>query len=65
MVRNVLCEQCTVLHKMLLEAIAQDETRHHLMTVSGFGAVIALTFLVFIDDLEHVSPARLVISTSP
>ena len=56
--RTALREQCAVLHKMLLDAVARDDTCRRLMTVPGVGAVTAVTFLAVIDDPSRFQHSR-------
>lgn len=56
--RSALREQCAVLHKMLLDAVASDDTCRRLMTVPGVGAVTAVTFLAVIDDPSRFQHSR-------
>lgn len=56
--RSALREQCAVLHKMLLDAVARDDTCRRLMTVPGVGAVTAVTFLAVIDDPSRFQHSR-------
>ena len=56
--RSALREQCAVLHKMLLDAVARDDTCRRLMTVPGVGAVTAVTFLAVIDDPSRFQYSR-------
>ncbi len=53
--RSALREQCAVLHNMLLDAVARDDTCRRLMTVPGVGAV---TFLAVIDDPSRFQHSR-------
>lgn len=56
--RTALREQCAVLHKMLLDAVARYDTCRRLMTVPGVGAVTAVTFLAVIDDPSRFRHSR-------
>lgn len=51
--RAALRDQYTVLHKMLLRVVRDDETCRRLMTIPGVGALTAITITTTIDD-----PAR-------
>jgi len=53
-VRRVLREQISVLHRRLLAVVRDDEVCRRLMTVPGVGPVVALTYRASIDV-----PARL------
>jgi transposase len=48
-VRRVLREQITVLHRRLLAIVRDDEVCRRLMTVPGVGAVVALTYRATVD----------------
>src|SRR6266540_3219440 len=48
-VRRVLREQITVLHRRLLAIVRDDDVCRRLMTVPGVGPVVALTFRVTVD----------------
>src|SRR5213595_829944 len=49
MVRRVLREQFSILHRRLLAIVRDDEVCRRLMTVPGVGPVVALTFRVTVD----------------
>jgi transposase len=48
-VRRVLREQITVLHRRLLAIVKDDEVCRRLMTVPGVGPVVALTYRATVD----------------
>jgi transposase len=48
-VRRVLREQITVLHRRLLSLVRDDEVCRRLMTVPGVGSVVALTYRATVD----------------
>jgi transposase len=48
-VRRVLREQITVLHRRLLAIVRDDEVCRRLMTVPGVGPVVALTYRATVD----------------
>ena len=48
-VRRVLREQITVLHRRLLAVVRDDEVCRRLMTVPGVGPVVALTYRATVD----------------
>jgi len=48
-VRRVLREQVTVLHRRLLAIVRDDEVCRRLMTVPGVGPVVALTYRATVD----------------
>jgi transposase len=48
-VRRVLREQITVLHRRLLAIVRDDDVCRRLMTAPGVGPVVALTFRVTVD----------------
>ena len=48
-VRRVLREQISVLHRRLLAVVRDDEVCRRLMTVPGVGPVVALTYRASID----------------
>ena len=59
-VRRVLREQITVLHRRLLAIVRDDEVCRRLMTVPGVGPVVALTYRATVNavDLE-IAPAEM------
>ena len=48
-VRRVLREQLGILHRRLLAIVRDDEVRRRLMTTSGVGPVVALTYRATVD----------------
>jgi transposase len=48
-VRRVLREQISILHRRVLAAVRNDEVCHRLMTVPGVGPVVALTYRATVD----------------
>jgi transposase len=48
-VRRVLHEQIAILHRRLLAIVRDDEVCRRLMTVSGVGPVVALTYRATVD----------------
>src|SRR5437588_6064780 len=48
-VRRVLREQISILHRRVLEAVRNDEVCRRLMTVPGVGPVVALTYRTTVD----------------
>ena len=48
-VRRVLHEQISVLHRRLLAIVREDAVCRRLMTIPGVGPVVALTFCVTVD----------------
>jgi transposase len=48
-VRRVLREQISILHRRVLAAARNDEVCHRLMTVPGVGPVVALTYRATVD----------------
>jgi hypothetical protein len=49
MVRRVLREQFSILHRRLLAIVRDDEVCRRLMTVPGVGPVVALTYRATVD----------------
>ena len=56
--RRALREQCAVLHKMLIDAVRADATCKRLMTVPGVGPLVAVSYLVTIDDPDRFHRSR-------
>ena len=56
--RAALRQQFAVLHKMLLNAVRDDETCRRLMTVPGVGALAAVMFTSTIDDPDRFHKSR-------
>ncbi len=48
-VRRVLREQLSILHRRLLAVVRDDDVCRRLMTVPGVGPVVALTYRVTVD----------------
>src|SRR5262249_55059960 len=48
-VRRVLRDQISILHRRVLAAVRNDEVCHRLMTVPGVGPVVALTYRATVD----------------
>jgi transposase len=48
-VRRVLREQCSILHRRLLAIVRDDEVCRRLMTIPGVGPVVALTYRATVD----------------
>jgi transposase len=48
-VRRVLREQISILHRRVLAAVRNDEVCRRLMTVPGVGPVVALTYRATVD----------------
>jgi transposase len=56
--RRALREQCAVLHRMLLQLVRTNETCKRLMTVPGVGLLVAVTYMVTIDDPDRFQRSR-------
>jgi transposase len=52
-VRQVLLEQFTVLHKMMLQVVRHDPICRRLMTAPGVGPVVALTYRCAVDQPQR------------
>src|SRR5262249_62430763 len=48
-VRRVIREQLGILHRRLLAIVRDDDVCRRLMTISGVGPVVALTYRVTVD----------------
>jgi transposase len=60
LVRRVLHQQFTVLHKMLLGVVREDPVCRRLMTAPGVGPVVALTYRAAVDQPQHFVYSRAV-----
>jgi transposase len=59
-VRQVMCQQLAVLHKMLLDMVRGDPVCRRLMTAPGVGAVVALTYRATVDQPQRFVHSRAV-----
>jgi transposase len=56
--RAALRQQCTILHKMMLDVVRLNSTCRRMMTVPGVGALTAVTYLTTIDDPDRFQRSR-------
>lgn len=56
--RSALSKQYAILHKMMLDAVRTEPTCRRLMTVSGVGALTAVTYFTTIDDPARFEHSR-------
>jgi transposase len=57
-VREALCQQCAVLHKMLLQSVRANTVCRRLLSVPGVGPVVALTYATGVDDPARFAHSR-------
>jgi transposase len=57
-VRSALLAQREVLHRMVLQAVRQEEVCRRLMTVPGVGPITALAFRATVDKAERFKRSR-------